>query len=355
MVDARVNVGLRRRHLVDGHHGNDQRQRRRLSMSGMGMMSMMGMSRSETEAPSEPGTANPSATEPPTSASGSMSMMGMSGSMMGMSGSMMSGSMMMGMSSSDDVPTLAPTSPGTTTMPGSTASPTESGATPGPTVPGATSSPTETGVTPVPTVPGATPVPTAPGTTPVPTVPGTTATPTENTAFPETSSPTTAAAVAAAIARTGGLENLSLLNGETATDATTKALTIHTTLTLGFFDGKGREPTDDEVAALVEETEKFFTQAFQNDADFAGVFDSFVARDVQGQYDAATNPDEFVLEFLADIFVNSDATNTKEDAANVMAASDFKDYIGEFARQAEPVGFNEFLETHTVFFKGQGR
>ena len=310
---GRVNGGLHRRKLVDGS-GNDQR-RRRLSMSGMSM-SGMGMSMSGSNSTSISNSTS-------VSRSGSKG-----GSMSGSKGGSKGGSMSMSKGSTTGSPTFVPTMAPTV----------DSNSTTAPTVPGATTAPT---------VPGATTAPTVPGATTAPTVPAVTSAPTNAT-------DTNTTATEAETARTAVIDLLAG-NDETATDATTRTLPIRSTLNLGFFDGKGRQPTDEEVASLVQETVKFFTQVFQGNADFAGIFDSFTASNVNSIYDAAASPDEFILEFVANVLVDTDAPVTKEDAANVMAQSNFREYIGDFARQAEPVGFNEFLETHTVFFTGQGR
>jgi len=138
---------------------------------------------------------------------------------------------------------------------------------------------------------------------------------------------------------------------ETTTDATSKTLTVGSELQFGFFAGKGREPTEEEIQALITETELFFAQEFQNDEAFAAVFEEFSIVGDVGTYDAA-NPDAFTLKFNSLIDVVLGSTATSEQAMNVMGASKFQDYIGRFVRQAEPVGWNEFVETHNVFFRG---
>lgn len=140
--------------------------------------------------------------------------------------------------------------------------------------------------------------------------------------------------------------------GETTTDATSKTLTVGSELVFGFFVGRGKRPTTGEVDALVKETGLFFTQEFQNDEAFGEVFKEFSIVEDVGSFDE-TKPDAFTLTFtsLIDVMLGSTATN--ELAMTLMGDSKFQDYIGRFVRRSDPFGWkNEFVETHSVFFKG---
>jgi len=250
-------------------------------------------------------------------------------------------------------PTVAPgaptMTPGTTTAPGA------------PTLaPGTTNGPTLTGATIPPTL-AATPAATPAATTAGPTLTG------------ATNPPTLAAtpATTPATVRSNNLLAESRNGGGTTTDATALGtntgeatpsgpeipgtLKVHTKFDFAFRPGQGQEPTTLDLDALIAETTKFFTDEFTANADFQATFAEFSLADVTSVYDGTTSPDEFVLEALATVRLSTtETTLTNADAANVMADSDFNNYIGTYLHSTDAGQWNEFQQTHKVSFTGWG-
>jgi len=139
---------------------------------------------------------------------------------------------------------------------------------------------------------------------------------------------------------------------EKVTEGTSKALKVRSELAFGFFAGRGRQPTAGEIQGFITETVSFFTQTFKNDDLFAVAFQTFSIVNETGIY-YADSPDQFRLQFTSIVEIVLDSALTDGQAMNVMASSKFQDYIGRFAKKAEPIGWNEIMKTHTAFFRGQ--
>ncbi|CAB9508262.1 expressed unknown protein [Seminavis robusta] len=243
----------------------------------------------------------------------------------------------------------------TTESPG-TVSPTTSGTTPVPTTPGTTPNPTELGTTPGPTTTRTSPAPTVvtPEATTAPTPAITT-----GTLAPTTSTATTVPTIqTATIARSFGAglpETIKLKDYEAAADdESTLSLPVATRFLFRFFAKTGREPTTEEISALVDTLVSFFQQEFQNNPTFKPMFKEFQLTEITPKYSATDNPDKFILESMALVKVNAGNSNAQHvsgsTASQVMGASHFDAYIGNYLR--EMGSWSEFYQTHTVSFTG---
>jgi len=120
-------------------------------------------------------------------------------------------------------------------------------------------------------------------------------------------------------------------------------------LEYGFFAGvTPREPTDEELAGLYEETNRFFTEVFE--AEYG---DDFVG------FEAADNVATFLgvnAEYPVNIDFNAVATfaegvaplPTRDEIFTVMQNSDLNDYIQSFVWEADPPMSGLFYDTQRV-------
>ena len=126
-----------------------------------------------------------------------------------------------------------------------------------------------------------------------------------------------------------------------------KILEVKASLVFTFFSGEGRDPTDLELAGLMEQTKMFFGKRFQGNREFASA--QFEVIGLLPQYDGA---DEFTLDFEINVIVPADSLAKAKEATTLLGESKFRDYIGNYVRKSEPYKESVFFDTQKVFFKG---
>ena len=135
---------------------------------------------------------------------------------------------------------------------------------------------------------------------------------------------------------------------EVADDTPTKTLQINSLMKFIFFDGRGREPTAEEVGTLKAQTMAFFEQLLTSTPAFAQVYRSLSFSTLRPIYNAGTK--EFSLMFRTQVEVDKDSSVTSKMASDVIAAADYRAYINDFVR-ADSVA-DIFHETFKVFWHG---
>lgn len=143
------------------------------------------------------------------------------------------------------------------------------------------------------------------------------------------------------------LEDVDHAGNEEEEEDTEKTLEIKASLVFTFFSGKGRDPTDLELAGLMEQTKMFFAKRFLGNADFG--FAQFEIVGLLPQYDGA---DEYTLDFEVNVIVPADSLAEAKEATALLGESKFRDYIGNYVRKSEPYKESVFFDTQKVFFKG---
>ena len=150
---------------------------------------------------------------------------------------------------------------------------------------------------------------------------------------------------------------------------------FHSILEIGFFRGHGKEPTPEEVEALMTETKEYFTNLFSSDPRIQRQFKSFRVTDITPMYNSgvSTNTgaetgreeinenksDYFRVEFESQVELLT-ATTSNEGAATitvdtikeVVDGADYDIFISDYIWKSPPYKRNEFYETHEVTFTG---
>jgi hypothetical protein len=127
-------------------------------------------------------------------------------------------------------------------------------------------------------------------------------------------------------------------------------LSFYSELHIGFFDGQGRQPTLDEVGALINETEMFFQDLFTEAPITTHAFVSFSVSNVVTRYDDGAYADFFEVDFDASLQMLQNSAVTMDTVAGVVNAGNYDDYIGRYVWMSAPFGMNEFYQTHSVNF-----
>ncbi|CAB9508269.1 expressed unknown protein [Seminavis robusta] len=169
-----------------------------------------------------------------------------------------------------------------------------------------------------------------------------------------TTSPTTLITATAARSFGAGLPEIIKLKDYEATEDDTNIDTcpVASKLSFKFFPNTGREPTIKEISALINTTAAFFTQVFQNNRIFKPVFRTLELTEPTPKYSSSSDPDLFILEFLALIDVNATSSEqvSGQRASRVMSACNYATYIGNHVRKMG--SRNEFYQTRAVHFVG---
>jgi hypothetical protein len=129
-----------------------------------------------------------------------------------------------------------------------------------------------------------------------------------------------------------------------------KTLSFYSELDIRFFDGQGRQPTPDEVGALINGTEMFFKDLFTQAPITRHAFVSFFIGNVVTSYNERVDADFFEVDFDASLQVQHDSAVTMDTIAGVVDDADYDDFIGSYVWMSAPFGTNEFYQTHSVNF-----
>lgn len=140
----------------------------------------------------------------------------------------------------------------------------------------------------------------------------------------------------------------SFAEDETVTDAPSRGLQIKSEFIFTFFEGTGRMPTEEEIKLADVASIAYFKQQFRANADFGSVFQTMTISEPVPKYNP-NNPDEFILRCLITVAVNENAPVSAQEAAQIIADSDFPALIDQYLRVTSE---SQFFETFKVFFKG---
>lgn len=120
-------------------------------------------------------------------------------------------------------------------------------------------------------------------------------------------------------------------------------------LEYGFFDGvTARQPTQEEIDGVIEQTNLFFTMVFadQYGADFV----SFAAENNVATFSSATDTYPVNIDFDAALQF-AEGTNpipTRDEIFTAMQNSDLNDYIQSYVWEATPAMSGLFYDTQRV-------
>lgn len=135
-------------------------------------------------------------------------------------------------------------------------------------------------------------------------------------------------------------------SGSWGLDNHPKNLSFSAELEMTFFEGQGKSPTEDEIKALINETEWFFSDLFSTTTSNA-----FFITHVVPIYNEVVDADHFQMTFDAVLVVAAGAAVTNMDTvADLVDAADYDEYISDYVWKSEPFQRNEFYQTHAVMF-----
>ena len=112
------------------------------------------------------------------------------------------------------------------------------------------------------------------------------------------------------------------------------------------------DPTNFEINALVDETEDFYLDTFDERplTRNAPVTD-FRMTNLAAQYAPGGDLDKFIMYFNAQAFVPSNSGLNSDDIARVMANANYRQYLQFYVWEAEPFTQNIFFQVGSVFSK----
>jgi len=123
----------------------------------------------------------------------------------------------------------------------------------------------------------------------------------------------------------------------------------------GFFAGTTlRQPTTQEIAGLITQTNLFYTDLFR--AAYPNSFARFTVKNIVSTYDARRNL-PFQFDFDANLVFNTNSNNTPTVAEifRVMDNANLRDYIQMYVWESEPIGTTIFFDTKRVSFGELGQ
>ena len=120
-------------------------------------------------------------------------------------------------------------------------------------------------------------------------------------------------------------------------------------LEYGFFDGvTARDPTQEEIDGVVEQTNLFFTMVFAD--QYGDDFVSFVAEGNVASFgsDADTYPVNIDFDAAVQFAEGTNPVPTRDEVFTAMQNSDLNDYIQSYVWEATPAMSGLFYDTQRV-------
>ena len=123
---------------------------------------------------------------------------------------------------------------------------------------------------------------------------------------------------------------------------------VYFTIQIDFFANKEREPTDEEVEAMMCQTQKFFEKTIK---DQLGQDITVQVTNIHWDYDTkAALPS--MVEFFADVRKPDGTHVPAEEVFKVMEGVDVKAFVEEYVWMSEVYKENIYYETEDIFFAG---
>lgn len=128
--------------------------------------------------------------------------------------------------------------------------------------------------------------------------------------------------------------------------------TAHYALTVGFFEGGGRRPTDDEMEALLVQITSYLMEELRRDLE-DGALESTVSN-VDLQYtEGASMPVVLNFEIQA-VHGNQSSVPTNEVYSSLtLDESQVLDLLQNYVHKAAPSGENIFANANRINFEGR--
>jgi len=123
---------------------------------------------------------------------------------------------------------------------------------------------------------------------------------------------------------------------------------VYFTIQIDFFAGQEKEPTDEEVKAMMCKTNEFFRKTLRDSIDPSIQVE---ATNINWEWDdKAALPS--VVEFFADAEYADGRHVPAEEVFNVMEKVDVKQFVQDYVWMSEVYKENVYYQTEDIFFAG---